>query len=165
MHCNLLWIKASAKCINVNINLFYKLTVTHLSNRNIVLYIFSFGNTPNTERWFLWASIWFNWGFLLFFLSQVSDKGSLTAEEFAKLLGLSVLLAKERYRRHPFPYFINNSSLKCLLTISMYCSSIQVVTNWKNGSLVPRRFGRRSAFLSQPVLTHEADMLSNPVGS
>uniref|UniRef100_A0A672KYS1 Vacuolar protein-sorting-associated protein 36 n=2 Tax=Sinocyclocheilus grahami TaxID=75366 RepID=A0A672KYS1_SINGR len=34
--------------------------------------------------------------FLLFFLSQVSDKGSLTAEEFAKLLGLSVLLAKER---------------------------------------------------------------------
>lgn len=28
---------------------------------------------------------------------QVSDKGSLTAEEFAKLLGLSVLLSKERY--------------------------------------------------------------------
>ena len=27
---------------------------------------------------------------------QVSDKGSLTAEEFAKLLGLSVLLSKER---------------------------------------------------------------------
>lgn len=30
-------------------------------------------------------------------VSQVSEKGSLTAEEFAKLLGLSVLLAKERY--------------------------------------------------------------------
>uniref|UniRef100_A0A8C2IUP8 Vacuolar protein-sorting-associated protein 36 n=1 Tax=Cyprinus carpio TaxID=7962 RepID=A0A8C2IUP8_CYPCA len=29
-------------------------------------------------------------------LDNVSDKGSLTAEEFAKLLGLSVLLAKER---------------------------------------------------------------------
>lgn len=29
-------------------------------------------------------------------LGQVSDKGSLTAEEFAKLLGLSVLLSKER---------------------------------------------------------------------
>lgn len=29
-------------------------------------------------------------------LVQVSDKGSLTAEEFAKLLGLSVLLSKER---------------------------------------------------------------------
>uniref|UniRef100_A0A672KYT9 Vacuolar protein-sorting-associated protein 36 n=1 Tax=Sinocyclocheilus grahami TaxID=75366 RepID=A0A672KYT9_SINGR len=29
-------------------------------------------------------------------LMMVSDKGSLTAEEFAKLLGLSVLLAKER---------------------------------------------------------------------
>lgn len=28
---------------------------------------------------------------------QVSEKGSLTAEEFAKLLGLSVLLSKERY--------------------------------------------------------------------
>lgn len=28
---------------------------------------------------------------------QVNEKGSLTAEEFAKLLGLSVLLAKERY--------------------------------------------------------------------
>lgn len=27
---------------------------------------------------------------------QVTDKGSLTAEEFAKLLGLSVLLSKER---------------------------------------------------------------------
>lgn len=27
----------------------------------------------------------------------MSDKGSLTAEEFAKLLGLSVLLSKERY--------------------------------------------------------------------
>uniref|UniRef100_A0A8C1GEE4 Vacuolar protein-sorting-associated protein 36 n=1 Tax=Cyprinus carpio TaxID=7962 RepID=A0A8C1GEE4_CYPCA len=36
-------------------------------------------------------------------LDNVSDKGSLTAEEFAKLLGLSVLLAKERYKRHPFP--------------------------------------------------------------
>lgn len=30
-------------------------------------------------------------------VSQVSEKGSLTAEEFAKLVGLSVLLAKERY--------------------------------------------------------------------
>uniref|UniRef100_A0AAQ6IN67 Vacuolar protein-sorting-associated protein 36 n=1 Tax=Anabas testudineus TaxID=64144 RepID=A0AAQ6IN67_ANATE len=32
-------------------------------------------------------------------LDNVSDKGSLTAEEFAKLLGLSVLLSKERYVR------------------------------------------------------------------
>ena len=30
------------------------------------------------------------------FLLQVTDKGSLTSEEFAKLLGLSVLLSKER---------------------------------------------------------------------
>lgn len=117
--------------------------------------------SKNTEWWFYWESIWFNWGLLLFWFSQVSDKGSLTAEEFAKLLGLSVLLAKERYRRHPFPYFINNSSLKCLHSILMYRSLLQVVISWKNGSLVPRRFSRRSAILSQPVLTHEADMLSN----
>lgn len=118
--------------------------------------------SKNTERWFKWESIW---GFLLFCLSQVSDKGSLTAEEFAKLLGLTVLLAKERYRRHPFPYFINNSSLKCLLVILMFRSLLQVVISWKNGSLMPRRFSRRSAILSQPVLTHEADMLSNLAGS
>lgn len=41
--------------------------------------------------------IQFDTVFLCFFVSQVTDKGSLTAEEFAKLLGLSVLLSKERY--------------------------------------------------------------------
>lgn len=30
------------------------------------------------------------------FFPQVSEKGSLTADEFAKLVGMSVLLAKER---------------------------------------------------------------------
>lgn len=34
--------------------------------------------------------------FMHFAFWQVSEKGSLTADEFAKLVGMSVLLAKER---------------------------------------------------------------------
>lgn len=74
------------------------------------------------------VSLAFNGTSFMVPVSQVSEKGSLTAEEFAKLLGLSVLLAKERYclmyMLHMLLHFVLTASSSCLfiLTLNVFLS-------------------------------------------
>ncbi|KAF0038391.1 hypothetical protein F2P81_008875 [Scophthalmus maximus] len=58
---------------------------------------------------------------------EVSDKGSLTAEEFAKLLGLSVLLSKER-NASVFVNFITKSNISTVRNTSLSLVNTQTNT-------------------------------------
>ncbi len=46
MHCKSLWIKASAKCINVNVNVYHNINISDLTRLNLMATV-----VPLTEKY------------------------------------------------------------------------------------------------------------------